>query len=72
MEELTRIVWLNQPVLTTKQLAAVYKCPVQRIQHNFRRARAYFKAGLHYFTLRQFKVDYPLLIYKSSTHLYLW
>lgn len=22
MEELTRIVWLNQPVLTTKQLAA--------------------------------------------------
>lgn len=59
-QELARVEWRNQPVLTTNQLAEAYGCAPKNISKNFRYAKEYFVEGVHYFKLtgedlRQFK-----------------
>gem|GEM_PF-667382 len=48
---LTTIIYNNEPVITTEQLAQVYKSDVDNIQKNFKRNEKYFEKGIHYFFL---------------------
>ena len=52
IQSLVKIEWANQPVVTTNQLADVYKCKPTNIRDNFRKAKEYFKENEHYFKLR--------------------
>lgn len=82
MEEFIRIIWNNQPVLTSKQLAQAYECSPHRIKDNFNRAKAYFTEGQHFFkltgdALRQFKSsvgkkDQEAIVARSAPQLLLW
>lgn len=80
VKELVKVVWCNEPVLTTAQTAAVYGCTPTRIKDNFRLAKEYFKEGVHYFkvtgaALRELKHSEgfaPLAISKMTSCLYLW
>lgn len=75
--ELIKIERAGQIVLTTKQLAKVYKTKPENLSENFSKAKDQFKEGIHYFKLtgeplRQFKRQYPALADKFAPHLYLW
>lgn len=78
--EFTKIIWENQPVLTTAQLTEAYKTKPKNISENFKRAKENFIAGVHYFKLtgellRQFKLQSTkngLAVHPAVTHLYLW
>lgn len=80
LKDLIKIEWGNQPVLTTAQLAYVYKCPFKNISNNFNRAKEYFVEGIHYFkveglVLRSFKKyseKVGLVISHNTPRLYLW
>lgn len=80
VKDLVRVVWCNEPVLTTAQVSAVYGCPTTRIKDNFRLAKEQFKEGVHYFkvsgaALRELKQSEgfaPLAISKMTSNLYLW
>ena len=90
MEELKNlmpVVYANQRVLLTVQLAEVYNCAVYRIRDNFRAAKEQFVEGRDYFKvtgepLRKLKkalnegkkldlVNAPL-IGKNASHVHLW
>lgn len=49
IQQLAKINYSNQRVLTTKQLAEAYGCPVTNIKENFRRAKKRFTEGVDYF-----------------------
>lgn len=52
VEEIKRVEWSNQPVLTTAQLAEFYKCKINNIHDNFRKNHERFIEGKHYFKLK--------------------
>ena len=80
VNDLIPISWANQPVLITTQLAEKYCCQATNIRDNFRKAKEYFKEGVHYFkltgdALRSFKrnaekIGLPVNPFANS--LYLW
>lgn len=80
LEDLIKIEWSNQRVLTTAQLAYVYKCSPKHIKDNFRIAKTYFQKGVHYIKLesedlRTFKglaEQIGLAVSPFASRLYLW
>ena len=60
ISNLLRIEYHGERVLTSKQLAKLYRCAVQQIRQNFSYNKAHFVEGVHYFklegaALREFK-----------------
>lgn len=51
MEELIKIEWSGQAVLTTNQLSAAFKCKPKKIHTNYASAKECFREGEHYFKL---------------------
>lgn len=78
VENVTRVMWSNQPVLTTAQLAEFYETSVDNIQRNFNRNRDRFIEGKHFFRLegdelRVMKRDWTdCPIAENVNALYLW
>lgn len=84
VKDLVRVVWCNEPVLTSAQLATIYGCSTDTLKHNFQRAREQFKEGEHYFkvsgaALRALKEDlnegkknHLPAFSKMASCLYLW
>ncbi len=80
IQNLIPVAWSEKLVLTTAQLADVYKCKPKRITDNFNRAKEQFAEGIDYFkltgeALRQFKSHVEkngMAIAPSSAWLYLW
>ena len=84
VKDMLRIVWCNEPVLTTSQTAAAYGCSTDTLKHNFQRAKEQFKEGVHYFkvsgaALRALKEDlnegkknHLPAFSKMASCLYLW
>lgn len=80
LKNLVPVVWSNQRVLTTAQLAEAYKCSVKNISDNFNRTKDYFKENVHYFCLTGMQIE-QFRLYSEKTgmqissktrKLYLW
>ena len=79
VENVTRVMWSDQPVLTTAQLAEFYETSVDNIKMNFNRNADRFVEGKHFFRLEgdelsRFKdyVTESYLVQKNARHVYLW
>lgn len=79
MEELTVLEYYNKRILTTKQLAEVYKTKENNIKNNFNNNKGRFIEGKHYYlltgdALRSFKheVNDIDLVADNVNQLYLW
>ena len=80
LKNLVPVVWSNQRVLTTAQLAEIYKCSTRNISDNFNRTKEQFTEGIHYFKLeglvlrsfREYSEKIGLLIPLNTPRLYLW
>jgi len=78
MSNLIPLEFKNQRVLTTKQLAQVYKTTESNISNNFNNNIEHFKMGTHYYLiegqkLSEFKRDsYEIGIAPNTNKLYLW
>lgn len=79
VKSLVPVVFANQRVLLSKQLAQVYNCSEDRIKDNFNANREQYVEGLHYFrltgeALAKFKrqVGNSDLVNPQAPHLYLW
>ena len=85
VQSIVPIIWQNQRVLTSVQLAGSYETTPNAIKENFRYAKKYFKEGVHYFkvtgeALRDLKEhfndvrnsDLVSPIPKMANCLYLW
>ncbi len=79
MNDLTPVIFNNERILTTKQLANIYDTDVDSIKHNFNNNIKHFEEGKHYYflkgdELKEFKNmvnDIPL-VGKNANQLYLW
>lgn len=76
---LSVVVYNDERVLTTKQLAQVYVCSPKQIKQNFNNNKERFVEGKHYFYLSESllkdfknKVDNTDLVGKNANALYLW
>ena len=79
MNEIIKIEYAGNIVLTTEQLAQAYECDAKRISENFSRNANRFEEGQHYFklegdTLREFKMTNPQIAEQSlrAPVMYLW
>ena len=79
VENVTRVMWSNQPVLTTAQLAEFYECSPKQIKQNYNNNVIRFIEGKHFFRLdgddlRRFKheVENFDLAAPQLNLLYLW
>lgn len=79
MNELVKIEFKNQRILTTEQLAGVYETETKRISENFNYNKERFQEGKHYHLLqgeelKKFKTQYGNcgVVNKNSSQLYLW
>lgn len=80
LKKLVPVVWSNQLVLTTAQIAEAYKCSVKNISDNFNRVKEYFEEGIHYFCLdgmqiekfRLYSEKIGMQISPMTRKLYLW
>ena len=78
IENVTRVMWSDQPILTTARLAEFYETSVDNIQRNFNRNRNRFIEGKHFFRLegdelRVMKRDWTNCpIAENVNALYLW
>ena len=85
VNDLIPIVWENQRVLISKQVAKAYGTTTNVIKENFRRSKEYFEEGVHYFKLtgeelRALKAqfnefrnsDFVSPVPKMANCLYLW
>ena len=80
LEEITRIEYHGEPVLTTEQLAAAYECTPRNISDNFKRNEDRFVEGKHFHklegdTLDEFRVyseNCGVDVQPHTRHLYLW
>ncbi|WP_415620176.1 ORF6C domain-containing protein, partial [Liquorilactobacillus satsumensis] len=80
MDEIKKVKFKNELILTTEQLASFYGASPQQIKQNFANNKNKFIEGTHYFELsgeelKQFKsqvenIDLP--INKFASHLILW
>lgn len=50
--EIKPLVWNNERVLTTKQIAEAYGCKEKQIRQNFNNHKDRYKEGKHYYTLK--------------------
>lgn len=78
-QEVLEIKWNNERVITTAQLADVYKTDVNNVQANFGRNQEHFAEGKHYYLLKgnelkDFKhyLTDSQLVAKNAPCLYLW
>ena len=80
IEELVKVEYQTQRVLTTKQIADAYETTHDRISHNFSENKEYFVEGIHFFRvvgkeLRELKEDEEfarLAFSKNANVIYLW
>ena len=85
VNDLIPIVWENQRVLISKQVAKAYGTTTNVIKENFRRSKEYFEEGVHYFKLtgeelRELKAQFNEFrnsdivspVPKMANCLYLW
>jgi hypothetical protein len=79
MNQLSKVEFNGDLILTTDQLAMFYGTTTDRIKQNFKRNEGKFKKGKHYFLLegdelREFKnqVSNSSLVAERTAHLYLW
>ena len=77
MNELIKIDFNNERVLTTSQLALIYETEERRITENFRRNQCRFIEGKHYIklegqALKDFKSNYAKSVSANVNKLYLW
>ncbi len=79
MSNLTPIEFKNQRIVTTEQLAEIYKTDADNIRHNFNNHKDNFKEGKHYYLLqggelRKFKrnVNDIHIVKPNINQLYLW
>jgi len=79
LNELVKIEFKNQRILTTEQLAGVYETETKRISENFNYNKERFQEGKHYHLLqgeelKEFKIQYGNcgVVNKKSSQLYLW
>jgi len=78
MNNLIPVEFKNQRILTTEQLAEVYKTEPRRITENFSRNEKHFAEKTHYFLiqgeeLKVFKSQYAeSVVAKTTSKLYLW
>ncbi len=77
--QIVPVVYNNQRILTTQQLAEFYETDTDRISENYSRNRDRYVAGKHYFLLegrelKKFKVDNPAIcgFVSRINKLYLW
>jgi len=54
--EIKPLVWNNERVLTTKQIAEAYGCKEKQIRQNFNNHKDRYKEGKHYYTLKGSKI----------------
>lgn len=78
LENITRIEYHGQPVLTTAQLAEFYETTVNNLQVNFRNNAERFVEGKHYFKLEGEELDilrlknFQMQISPKTRVFYLW
>lgn len=80
LKSLIPVVWSNQRVLTTAQLAEIYKCSTRNISDNFNRTKEQFSEEIHYLKLeglvlrsfREYSEKIGLVIPLNTPRLYLW
>ena len=78
MNEIIKIEYAGNIVLTTEQLAQAYECDAKRISENFNRNADRFEEGKHYFklegdVLREFKRESANCGIATNVNiLYLW
>ena len=51
MNEIIKIEYAGNIVLTTEQLAQAYECDISNIQDNYRKNQSRFEEGIHFFKL---------------------
>ncbi|MEY8002015.1 ORF6C domain-containing protein [Clostridium sp. Mt-5] len=80
MNNLVPVTYNNERILTTEQLAQVYKTTINNIKNNFNNNLKHFEEGKHYYKLEGSKLkafksqvnNIDLPINKFASHLYLW
>lgn len=77
--QLSPVVYCNQRILTTAQVAQFLQTTEKHINDNYRNNKNRYVEGKHYFVLegkelKQFKSDYPEIfgVVNRSPKLYLW
>lgn len=61
-----KIQYKGKKVLTSKTLAEVYDCELERISDNFKRNANRFKKGVHYFDLKNEGKDKVLMCWTQK------
>ena len=79
-KNLSKVVYSNQLVLTTEQIAQFYECETRNISENFKNNEEHFIEGIHYFKLKgedlkNFRLQSKIIgltISSMTRWLYLW
>ena len=77
VDEIPRVEWRSERVMTTAQLADFYETSADNIRRNFSNNRDHFVEGKHFFkleddALQRFRKIFPEALDKFSPSLYLW
>ena len=77
IDEIPRVEWRSERVMTTAQLADFYETSADNIRRNFSNNRDHFVEGKHFFkleddALQRFRKIFPEALDKFSPSLYLW